>query len=290
MDYHSDRFQDFSLMIYKNDKLIVVLPANILEGTVYSHQGLTYGGMLFSKELKSTEAINSFKAILKFLNDNGLKNLVMKELPNIYLHNQTNNPMAYLLFKVKAELLRTDMHSVVNTKFKSYSNSRKEGVKRAAKSNLSVEESNSFDIFWNTILIPNLEAKHNVKPVHSLEEITLLKSRFKNNIRQFNVFKDGVIVGGTTIFETENVAHCQYISGNQNKNELGSLDFLHYHLIENIFTNKAYFDFGTSNINSGENINEGLQFWKEGFGARSITQGFYKIVTENHKLLDDVLV
>ena len=290
MDYHSDRFQDFSLMVYKNDKLKVVLPANILADTVYSHQGLTYGGMLFSKELKSTEALNSFMAILEFLNDNGLNNLVLKELPNIYLHNQTNNPLAYLLFKTKAELLRTDMHSVVNTKFKSYSNSRKEGLKRASKYNLRVEESDSFDVFWNTILTPNLEAKHKVKPVHSLAEITLLKSRFKNNIRQFNVFKDDEIVGGTTIFETENVAHCQYISGDENKSELGSLDFLHHYLIENIFTNKLYFDFGTSNFNSGNNINEGLQFWKEGFGARSIPQGFYKIVTENHKLLDDVLI
>ncbi|WP_400077632.1 GNAT family N-acetyltransferase [Winogradskyella sp. R77965] len=290
MDYHSDRFQDFSLMVYKNDKLIVVFPANIVDETVYSHQGLTYGGMLFNKDMKSIEAINSLKAILKFLNDNGIKELITKELPSIYLYNQTNNPMAYLLFKTKAELLRTDMHSVVNTKFKSYSNSRKEGIKRATKYNLRVEESHSFDVFWNTILIPNLKAKHNVKPVHSLEEITLLKSRFKNNIRQFNVFKDGVIVGGTTIFETKNVAHCQYISGNQDKNELGSLDFLHHNLIENVFVDKPYFDFGTSNINSGQNINEGLQFWKEGFGARSITQGFYKIVTGNHKLLDNVLV
>lgn len=290
MDYHSERFKDASLLVYKNDKLITLLPANSVDYTIYSHQGLTYGGLIFNKSIKSTDLIDSFRAILQFLNEKKFDSLIIKELPNIYLHNSANNPLVYLLFKTKASLLRTDMHSVIDVKYKSYSNSRKEGVKRGVKFNLKVEESSSFDLFWNSILIPNLKMKHNVNPVHSLQEITLLKSRFPDNIRQFNVFYNGEIVGGTTIFETKNVAHCQYISGNTDKNELGSLDFLHHHLIENVFDDKPYFDFGTSNINNGEHINAGLQFWKEGFGARSITQGFYKIETENYKLLKDILV
>jgi len=290
MDYHSDRFQDYSLMIYKNDKLIALLPANIIDSNLYSHQGLTYGGLICAKNIKTIDFISSFKAILKFLNANTISSLTLKELPVIYLHNQTNNPLAYILFKTKVALQRTDMHSVIDMKVKVFSNSRKEGYRRGVKHNLSVKESDSFDAFWETILIPNLTSKHGVKPVHSLEEIILLKSRFKNNIRQFNVYKDDMIVGGTTIFETKNVAHCQYISGNADKNELGSLDFLHTHLIENVFNNKPYFNFGTSNINAGENVNEGLLFWKEGFSARSITQGFYKIETANYKLLDALFV
>ena len=290
MDYHSHTFSDFSLMIYKKDKLIALLPANLVEKSLYSHQGLTYGSLIHSKVLKTNDFIKIFRTVLEFLNKNEITDLTIKELPNIYLQHQSNNPIEYVLFKTKAKLMRTDLHSVIDMKYKSYSNSRKEGIKRANKYNLRVEESQTFDAFWNTILIPNLEAKHGVKPVHSLEEITLLKSRFKNNIRQFNVFFENKIVGGTTIFETQNVAHCQYISGNKDKNELGSLDFLHHHLIETIFKEKPYFDFGTSNINAGQQINEGLLFWKEGFGARSIPQGFYNIATENYKLLDDVMV
>jgi hypothetical protein len=290
MDYHSDRFHDFSLMVYKADKLIALLPANKVDDSLYSHQGLSYGGFIYNKALKSTDVIESFKVLLKFLKENGLIRLVLKELPSIYLHNPTNNSMAYVLFKTKAELLRTDLHSVIDMKHKSYSNSRKEGVKRGVKANLRVEESDNFDLFWNTILIPNLTSRHGVKPVHSLEEITLLKSRFKNSIRQFNVLCDDKIVGGTTIFETKQVAHCQYISGNADKNELGSLDFLHHYLIETIYKNKQYFNFGTCNINDGQQINKGLLFWKEGFGARSISQGFYEIKTENYKLLDNIMV
>lgn len=290
MDYHRDRFQDFSLMVYKKDKLVALLPANRLDDKVYSHQGLSYGGLINATDLKTEDAIGIFKAILKFLSQKNILNLYIKELPHIYLHNSTNNTLQYLCFKTDAVLVRMDMHSVVDKKSKFFSKSRKEGVKRGFKHGLVVEESNSFDSFWNSILIPNLKLKHGVQPVHSLEEIQLLKSRFPNNIKQFNVLYKDKIVGGTTIFETENVAHCQYISGNSDKNELGSLDFLHGYLLDHVFSHKPYFSFGTSNIQAGQKVNQGLQFWKEGFGARSITQGFYKINTENYKLLEGIWV
>lgn len=290
MDYHNDRFMDYSLMIYKDKKLVALLPANRVGNEVFSHQGLSYGGLVYKKDLKSETAIEVFKTLLKFLNKNDIVSLILKELPIIYLHNTTNNPLAYLCFKTKAKLVRTDMHSVIDLRFRSYSNSRKEGLKRGQKHNLFVKESDSFEDFWNTILIPNLKSKHGVQPIHSLEEITLLKSRFPKNIRQFNVFYKEKIVGGTTVFETDNAAHCQYISGNSDKNELGSLDFLHVHLLNNVFKDKKYFSFGTSNIEAGQKINKGLQFWKEGFGARSITQGFYEIDTKNYKLLEELYI
>jgi len=231
-----------------------------------------------------------FKAILKFLSEADIHTLTIKELPFVFLHNQANNPMAYLCFKTNSKVVRTDMHSVISNNYKSFSNSRKEGYKRGLKHNLKIKETQDFDVFWNDILIPNLKEKHGVNPVHSLDEISLLKARFPENIRQFNVFFKNKIVGGTTIFESKNVAHCQYISGNANKNELGSLDYLHTLLIKDIYKDMPYFDFGTSNINNGNNINEGLQFWKEGFGAKSITQSFYEIETDNYKLLEDIFL
>ena len=97
--------------------------------------------------------------------------------------------------------------------------------------------------------------------------------------------KDGEIVAGTTIFETKQVAHSQYIARNQEDKSYGSLDFLYMHLLDEVFKDKAYFDFGISNENQGKNINEGLHRWKEGFGARIITQDFYEIdIQKSHKL------
>jgi hypothetical protein len=164
-----------------------------------------------------------------------------------------------------------------------------EGVKRGKKHQLIIKEETSFEVFWNEILSVNLEQKHGVSPVHSLKEIEKLKQLFPEHIRQFNVYHNDKLVAGTTIFESQNVAHCQYISGDENKNALGSLDFLHHYLITKVFKDKKYFDFGSSNEDNGMKINEGLQYWKEGFGARTIIHEFYSIKTENANLLMDIL-
>ena len=53
---------------------------------------------------------------------------------------------------------------------------------------------------------------------------------------------------------------------------------------------KKYFDFGISNEKQGKHINKGLNFWKEGFGARTITQDFYRINFENINNLDTIFI
>ena len=290
MEYHQDRFDDFSLMVFKNEKLVAVLPANKTRDEVHSHQGLTYGGLVINSSLKFQVLFEIFKALLKFLHEEQIRILVLKQIPFIY-NILPSDEQQYLMFILKAKLLRRDALSVIDLNQKlMISSNRMEGVKRAQKFQLTIKEENTFDRFWNEILIPNLKERHGVKPVHSLEEITLLKKRFPENIRQFNIYDQNIIVAGTTIFETKTVAHSQYISGSNDKNQTGSLDILHYHLITVVFKDKKYFDFGISNENQGKNLNKGLLFWKEGFGARTITQDFHEIKTENYKLLDTVFI
>lgn len=287
MDYHSDRFLDHSLMVYKDDTLIAVMPANSDNGAVISHQGLTYGGMIVHPKLKLEGQLESFKAILEFLEKGGKSLLKVKLLPSIYYEDDT---LQYMLMTMGATCYRTDMLSVVQPEAKKYSKDRKAGYKRGIKHGLVVKETDDFEAFWNQILIPNLNQKHDVKPVHSLEEITLLKSRFKEQIRQFNVYHNENLVAGTTIFETEQVAHSQYISGNEDKNTLGSLDFLHIRLLDEVFSEKKYFDFGISNENQGRNINGGLLYWKEGFGAHGVLHQFFEVKTSDHTKLDDIVL
>lgn len=282
MEYHQDRFDEFSLLIFKKGKLVGLLPANRVAGELHSHQGLTYGGLLLSKEVKFVTVLHSFEVLLKFLNAQQITTLYIKEIPAIY-YQLPSEEVHYLSFILNAQLIRRDTLSVIDNQFQlKFSSSRREGIKRAQKHGLQIVNDDDFNVFWNTILITNLNKKHNANPVHSLEEILYLKAKFPKNIKQFNVYQGKQVVAGATIFETQNVAHCQYISGNDDKNTLGSLDLLHEYLITKAYAEKRYFDFGTSNENNGKHINEGLQFWKEGFGARTMTQDFYKIETKNH--------
>lgn len=290
MDYHSDRFIDASLMVYLNEKLVALFPANVKDEMVFSHQGLTYGGLILSKNEKYQTTILVFQAVLRHYLAQGIKNLQLKEIPNMYT-SYPSDEMLHLLFLCNAKLIRRDGLSVIDLQNDFFfSRDRKAGVKRGLKNGLQVKEESNFDAFWNEILIPNLEQKHGAKPVHTLEEINLLKSKFPKKIRQFNVYKEDEIVAGTTIFETKKVAHSQYISGNSLKNELGSLDFLHDYILKEVFKDKDYFDFGISNEEAGRKVNTGLQYWKESFGARMITQDFYSVATENYKRLNDVLL
>ena len=290
MEYHSDRFDDYSLLVFKVDKLIGVIPANRVGDAVHSHQGLTYGGFVISSSIKLNEVTIAFKTVLKFLETEGISQFYIKVLPAIY-SNLPSDEIHYLSFLLDAKLTRRDVLSVINNSVKrsAISTIRKRGVKKAENHRLIIKEESNFEMFWNTILAPNLEHKFKKKPVHSIAEIKLLKERFPNQIRQFNVYKNDKLVAGTTIFETKNVAHAQYISANEEKQELGSLDFLFQHLIQVVFKDKLNFDFGISNEKEGLKLNEGLLYWKESFGARTITQNFYSFETRNHTKLDNVL-
>ena len=60
MDYHCDRFEDMSFCFYKKHNLSAVLPANIVGDTLYSHAGLTYGGLICNHKMTATDVCECF--------------------------------------------------------------------------------------------------------------------------------------------------------------------------------------------------------------------------------------
>jgi hypothetical protein len=290
MEYHADRFSDHSLLVFKNDKLLGIMPAHVSGNEVFSHNGLTYGSLAYADGIRTSEVIGMLGAVLKFLHQSGIERLHLKCIPSIY-HLKPADELLYALFAAGASLARRDVLSVIDLE-KPYkiSKTRKESIRRGQKNGLEIIEDNDFDTFWNDILIPNLRGKHGVTPVHTLSEIKLLHARFPENIRHFNVYHKGRIVAGTTVFVSAQVAHPQYISAQQDKNRLGSLDFLYHHLVAGVFRGKRYFDFGISNENQGMKLNESLAFWKESYGASAIAQDFYSVETSAFAKLDHVLI
>ena len=71
MDYHADRFTDYSLMVYDDDRLIALLPANRSGETLVSHGGLTYGGFVIDGRMKTPLMLRVFDAALTFCRDQG---------------------------------------------------------------------------------------------------------------------------------------------------------------------------------------------------------------------------
>jgi len=290
MGYHSDRLDDFSLIIMDNKKIVGLLPANIDDlGNVISHQGLSYGGFIFGRNEKLNNISKYIYSTLKFLSENDIDNLFYKSFPRFY-NTVGSDEIEYNLFLLKGDLYRRDSALVIDLKNKiEFQTRRKRSIKKAEKFNIEIIESNSFSEFWNKILIPNLKLKHDTFPVHSLDEIELLANRFPENIKQFNALLDNKIVAGTTIFETPTVAHAQYISSSEEGRNNGGLDFLFDQLINDKYSKKNYFDFGISNENQGKSLNHGLLDWKEGFGGRAFSHDFYEISTKNFNLLENII-
>ncbi|MGL6604463.1 hypothetical protein [Aeromonas hydrophila] len=72
MEYHSDRFNDHSLMFFDdNQKLLAILPANHADDKLHSHQGLTFGGLITKSSVKQKEINGIFDAIPEYLKNNG---------------------------------------------------------------------------------------------------------------------------------------------------------------------------------------------------------------------------
>lgn len=286
MEYHSDRFTDYSLLVYKDDLLYAVLPANIVGDKLYSHKGLTYGSLVLSKSAKLLYTFEAFKALLAFLDAKAISTLELRNIPTFY-NTMPSDELSYFLFKANATLIKRDALMVIDTSTKiKFQKNRREGINKAKRNGLTIAVEHNFEGFWNQILIPNLQKKHGVAPVHSLEEIQLLAAKFPDHIKQVNVYKDNVIVAGTTLFLTKTTIHPQYVSGNSDKNAFGSLDLAYDYIINHFDSSKRYFDFNISSEENGTALNSGLIFWKESCGARTYVADNYLIDTACYKTLD----
>ena len=276
MDYHADRFDDNSFIFYHKGKLKAVLPANVSGDTLYSHQGLTYGGLLLDKKATVEEVLECFDSLNSWLRENGISKVVYKALPWIYQQYPSQEDLYALTWKCKAQLISRDIAStiVVDNKLK-FAESRKSGIRKALSLNIEVGESNDVDGFWH-VLEDNLGNRYNAKPVHTASEMKLLMSRFPNNIKLYVAKMNGEIVGGTLIYVTPQVVHTQYISASVEGKKHGALDLLFDYIINKVYANCRYFDFGKSTEQGGAYLNEPLIFQKEGFGGRGVCYDWYQ--------------
>ena len=283
MDYHSDRFRDCSLMFYKRGKLMALLPANWVEkeNTVKSHGGLTYGGLITDSGFTIDDALQVFKAAKMWMKKNlGANRWIYTPIPYIYCSLPSEEDM-YALFRNGAQIKKTEVASVVDfTNRLPFRELRKRGYKKALKRGLEVVEADfdkDLDEYW--MMLENLlHDRFDSKPVHTVAEMRLLHSRFPDSIRLYVVRDNGRIVAGTVIYDTGLVARTQYIAASPEGKESGALDLLFRTLLDDVYPERRFFDFGGSTLYGGNHLNEGLIFQKEGFGGRAVIFNTYEML------------
>jgi len=276
MDYHSDRFDDFSLMIFKKNKLCALLPANVDEDIIFSHQGLTFGGLLLPLKISFIVVSEIYEAIKKYYEKYSIHQINIKLIPSFYFRYPANE-LACLLQQDNASVYRRDkLYAIDYSKELQIHKTKIKYFNRGMRLGLEVRKEDDLSGFWNKILIPVLERKHQSKPVHTLFEIQKLKNNFKFNIQQFNVYYEEEILAGITIFENEVVVNSQYAASTQDGEKYRALDFLFVYLINHFKKEgKQFFSMGTVSDESKLGFKLGLLKQKEELGCSLYLQDFY---------------
>ena len=278
MEYHKDRFDDYSMMVFCNDKLVSVIPASRVEDKVYSHQGLTYGGFVLDEKNDFEEISEIYSVVLNSLVSHKIKEFYIKELP-IFYNSLDTTIEKDILASIDALVMKKN--TVLGIDFKSdfsISKSKLKRYKNLNDSGLIVKKEDSFDGFWNLVLIPLLEQKYGVAPVHSLAEITYLKSKFEDNIEQYNLCLENEILAGITIFKTSDVIKSQYGAVTEKGKKYRALDYLFIYLIDKFKHSCRFFDMGTVDNDSETGINEGLLKQKKELGCSVYHQNIFQLI------------
>ena len=243
MDYHASRFADCSVLVVDDTNFSdesgeaqlqvrnvkALLPANWHEEErcVYSHQGLTYGGLVVREGVTQTEVLQMMQLVLLyFQNYLRAQKFVYKPIPYIYTPLPSEEDL-YALFRAGGQLSRRLVSTVVNPRHPLRMRTLRIRQSRKAVDHgfyidrLTEGDWDTLRAYWK-LLEDVLRVHHNASPVHSVEEMQLLMERFPRNIRLFLVRRDQEVMGGCIIFETLQVAHFQYIAVGEEGREYGA--------------------------------------------------------------------
>jgi hypothetical protein len=280
MDYHSDRFEDCSLMFEDKGRVVACLPANVdrARRQIVSHGGLTYGGVLMSEKITALQVLEIFCLSANYFREEyGAERWFYKPIPYIYSGYPAQEDL-YALFRMGAVLESRGVSSAIKMQGRlSLTVGRMQCVHKAQKEGLCVCESDDVVSFWR-LLNDVLMSNHGVSPVHTEEELELLISRFPERIRLF-IVNDGLgeLMAGCLVFDMGKTVHTQYMASSENGKRKGALDLLIHELVTDVFADCEYFDFGISTEDGGKYLNEGLIFQKEGFGGRAVCYDCYSV-------------
>lgn len=287
LDYHpQNRFDNHHLMLYDGTRLAAVMPAMIKDEqgskTMISYGGASYGGLVIAKGLGIAEINRMAEAVTEYWSRQGIKRIMITQPPLIYMQ-QPDQYIDFSLAKLSYSYLKREITAVIPLEFSgeegiinSFRPETRTALRKSYKSGVTVRVSEDIDQFYH-ILERNLDARHNVKPTHTLAELKRLKKLLPKNILQFTSYLGAIPVAGMTVFICNpKVILAFYISHDQDYQEHRPVNSVYHQVIkwgwENDF---KYLDLGTFTLNMQPNW--GLGRFKEGFGARGYLRETFEL-------------
>jgi hypothetical protein len=282
LSYHAHRFDDRSLVALDGrGRIVAVFPAALDPadpGTVVSHPGITYGGIVHDGAIAGARAVALVADLCAAYRAQGCASLVYKAVPAIY-HRRPSADDVYALVRNGGRLSRCDLSTAIDLGERGpRSERRRRGARKAERANLVVGSGHdALPDLW-AVLAENLAARHDARPTHTLEEIQLLAGRFPDAIQVVAAFLGEELVAGVVLFVTPRVVHTQYIASSPRGREVAALDLVLERCIEHAAEAGArWFDFGISTTDAGRTLNDDLYRFKAEFGGGGIVHAFFEV-------------
>ena len=275
MDYHADRFDDCSLMFYKGKLLYALLPAHKKETTFCSHNGLTYGGLIMQAKVTAVQTQHLFNELNNWLRKEGFRKVIYKPVPWIYHQVPSEEDLFALFWTCNARLSSRNIGTLIMLQQPlSWRKDHRRRLNLAHQQGITVNRSDDLEGFWQ-LLNQNLKQRFDAKPVHTLEEMQLLKARFPREIVLYAAYLGEEMVGGILFYETPQVLRGQYSATNDKGKQTGAMETIYEQVLKD-YPSMRYLDFGTSTDGDHCQINEGLLDHKEAYGGRALCFDTYE--------------
>ena len=205
LNYHENiDFEDHSLLFYKKNKLIAILPAAMHNKVFHSHPGVSFGSFIYNDRLSFSDSHNIISVFKDYINT--LNSITVQlTMPPACYNNISSDYIEFCLFSKGFKYKQLELSNVLklgnnfNNLYNTYKASSRQAHRKAERSDIVIEQSDNLEEFYN-ILTNNLSLRHNVSPTHTLSELKKLKTLFPSRINLFTASLNGKIIAGVINF------------------------------------------------------------------------------------------
>lgn len=265
--YHDKRkFEDFSILIYKKEELVCVLPCCKNGDKYFSHKGATYGGPAFSEKVYNVLDLNDIITLIFQHYNNNIEFRIANAI-----YNSINNDVLLYLLGRKMQIC-PELAWYIDANYDIVENIKNNRNKQLFIKMLKDEKiecrkfarDEDYIDFYN-MLSKNLHDKHNTCPTHKIDELITLKNLLLNKQSLYLLKKNNTLYGGVYVIKAnKNCWYTFYIAKNYDiKNNMSIVYLMKQIQTDARNENVSYIDYGITTENCGETLNVGLSEFKE---------------------------
>ena len=280
LSYHGNRFEDCSVFLEDGKgRLIGLFPAAVLpddRGTVCSHPGATYGGIVHKGGVKEQLLMEEMvAALIEDCRRRGFGSMLYKEVPHIYTRVPANSD-CFALFRAGFRLEQCNLASVISPFFCKPSKRREGYIKSLNDFSVhATDDCEKQEQLWQ-VIERNMYQRYKARPTHSWQEMQELCKLFPESINFVVGEIEGSIEGGCVCFDFAAVIHIQYMAASENGKKNRTLYSVVHHLRKEAKKRRKWLSSGSSNNMDGS-LNADLHMFKSGFGGGGVAHNIYML-------------